>query len=104
MVVAAKEKTMPDYSFDGKRLKDRTGQKAGEIDRNLVRAWNGAKLGEIQGKNIRDAHGKKVLEFDGKNVKDDTGKKITTLEEIKKAVDGEGGIDLVALWYFFVKK
>jgi hypothetical protein len=95
---------MPDYSFDGKRLKNRTGQKAGEIDRNLVRAWNGAKLGEIEGRNIRDAHGKKVLEFDGKNVKDDTGKKITTLEEIRKTVEGEDGIALVAMWYFFVKK
>lgn len=95
---------MPDYIFDGKRLKKSTGQKAGEIDRNLVRAWNGAKLGEIEGKNIRDAHGKKVLEFDGKNIKDETGKKITTIEEIQETVEGEGGISLVALWYFFIKK
>jgi hypothetical protein len=95
---------MPDYTFDGKRLKNRLGQKVGEIDRTLVRAWNGAKLGEIEGKNIRDAHGKKVLEFDGKHVRDDTGKKITTLEDIKKIIEGEGGISLIALWYFFIKK
>jgi hypothetical protein len=95
---------MPDYTFDGKRLKKNSGQKAGEIDRNLVRAWNGAKLGEIEGKNIRDAHGKKVLEFDGKNVKDDMGKKVTTLEEIHKVIEGEGGISLVAMWQFFVRK
>ena len=41
---------MPEYIFDGKRLKKRSGQKEGEIDKNLVRAWNGAKLGEIEGK------------------------------------------------------
>jgi hypothetical protein len=95
---------MPDYNFDGTRLRNRSGQKEGEIDRNLVRAWNGAKLGEIEGNNIRDAHGKKVLEFDGKSIKDDTGKKISTLEEIQKTIEGEGGISLVAMWYFFVKK
>ena len=95
---------MPDYNFDGKRLKNRSGQKAGGIERNLVRAWNGAKLGEIEGKNVRDAHGKKVLEFDGKSIKDDTGKKITTIEEIQKIIEGESGISLVAMWYFFVKK
>lgn len=94
---------MPDYTFDGKRLKKSSGQKAGELDRNLVRAWNGAKLGEIEGKNIRDAHGKKVLEYDGKNIKDDTGKKVITLEEIKKIIEGEASISLVAMWYFFVK-
>ena len=95
---------MAEYSFDGKRLKSKSGQKLGELDRNLVRAWNAAKLGEVQGKNIRDAHGKKVLEFDGKNVKDDTGKRIATLQDIQKLIDGEGGIELVAMWYFFLKK
>lgn len=95
---------MAEFNFDGKRLKNRSGQKLGEIDRNLVRAWNAAKLGEIEGRNVRDAHGKKVLEFDGKNVKDDTGKKITTLEEIRGIIDGESGISLVAMWYFFVRK
>jgi hypothetical protein len=95
---------MADYTFDGKRLKSRSGQKAGEIDRNLVRAWNGARLGEIEGKNIRDAHGKKVLELDGNIIKDDMGKKITTLKDIQKMIDGYGEISLVALWYFFIKK
>jgi hypothetical protein len=93
---------MADYIFDGKKLKKRSGQKEGELDKNLVRAWNGAQLGEIEGKNIRDTHGKKVLEFDGKIIKDDTGKKIATIEDIRKTVEGEAGISLVALWYFFI--
>jgi hypothetical protein len=94
-----KEETMADYSFDGKWLRNRSGQKMGEIDRKTVRAWNSARVGEIDRKNIRDAHGKKVAEFDGKNVKDDMGNKITTIQEIQK-----GEISLVAMWYFFVKK
>ena len=95
---------MADYSFDGKSLRDRSGRKMGEIDRTTVRAWNGARFGEIDRKNIRDAHGKKVAEFDGKNVKDDMGNKIAGIGDIQRAVEGEGGISLVALWYFFVRK
>jgi len=95
---------MADFTFDGKILRNRTGQKTGEIDRNSVRAWNSARLGEIDRTNIRDAHGKKVAEFDGKNVKDDLGKKIATIQDIQKLIEGETGIAMVALWYFFVKK
>jgi hypothetical protein len=95
---------MTDFTFDGRWLKNRTGQKIGEIDRDTVRAWNGARLGEIDPKNIRDAYGKKVAEFDGKNVKDDRGNKIAALQEIQEAIEGQGGISLAALWYFPVKK
>jgi hypothetical protein len=95
---------MADFTFDGRWLRKGASQKVGEIDRNNIRAWNGARFGEIDRKNIRDAHGKKVAEFDGKIVKDDMGKKIATLQDIQKTVEGESGIALVALWYFFVRK
>jgi hypothetical protein len=95
---------MPEYIFDGKRLKKRSGQKEGELDKNVVKAWNGAQLGEIDGQNIKDSQGKKVLEFDGKNVKDEKGKKIATIEEVRKIIDGEAGIAIIAMWYFFVWK
>ncbi len=95
---------MADFTFDGKILRNRSGQKMGEIDRNSIRAWNGARLGEIDRKNIRDPQGKKVLEFDGKNVKDDMGKKVMAVEEIQKIIEGEKDISLVAMWHFFVRK
>lgn len=95
---------MAEFTFDGKRLKDGSGRKLGELDRDLVRAYNAAKLGEIQGKNVRDINGKKVLELDGRTVKDDRGKKVTTLEDIRALIDGEGDIELVAMWHFFVRK
>jgi hypothetical protein len=95
---------MPEYIFDGKKLKKRSGQKEGEIEKDMVKAWNGSMVGKIDGKNIRDGQGKKILEFDGKNLKDDTGKKIATIEEIRKIVEGEAGIGLAAMWYFFVWK
>lgn len=98
------DKAMADYDFDGKTLRNRSGQKMGEIDRASVRAWNGARLGEIDRKNIRDSRGKKVAEFDGKVVKDDLGNKLATIQEIQNTISGEGGINLAAMWYFFVKK
>jgi hypothetical protein len=98
------EEPMANFSFDGKVLKKSNGQKMGEIDRSFVRAWNSAKLGEIDRKNIRDAHGKKVAEFDGKVVKDDLGNKLATIQDIQKAIDGEAGMPLAAMWYFFARK
>ncbi len=94
---------MADYTFDGRWLRKSSGLKLGEIDRNLVRGVNAAKLGEIEGKNFRDGHGKKVAEFDGKVIKDDKGKKIISLDDISKVVDGPGGMELAAAWFFMVK-
>jgi hypothetical protein len=95
---------MADYSFDGRRfVKKSTGQKLAELDKDTIRYYNGAVFGEIQGRSIRDFHGKKVAEFDGKVVKDERGKKIIGIAEIQEIVEGEAGIAMAALWFFFVK-
>ena len=95
---------MADYSFDGKRLvKKSSGQKLAEVDRDNLRSYNGAIFGQVQGKNLRDNHGKKVAEFDGKEVKDDKGKKVISIKDIQAIIEGEPGIAMAAMWYFFVK-
>ncbi|MBN1835125.1 MAG: hypothetical protein JW820_04685 [Spirochaetales bacterium] len=95
---------MAEYTFDGRWLRNSTGQKLGELDRNTIRAWNSARLGEIDRKNIRDPYGKKVAEFDGKTLKDDMGNKLATIQEIQQAVEGEAGIKLAAMWCLLVRK
>lgn len=95
---------MAEYLFDGRKLKKRTGQKEGELHDNIITAWNGTRVGEIDGTKIKDSQSGKVLEYDGKNIKDDTGKKLAAIEEIRKTVEGEAGVSLVAMWYFFVWK
>jgi hypothetical protein len=95
---------MADFTFNGKILKNRTGQKMGEIDRTFIRAWNSSKLGEIDRKSIRNAQSKKVAEFDGKLVKDDLGNQLATIQDIQKLIEGPVGMQLVAMWYFFVRK
>ncbi len=96
---------MADYTFDGKRLKkNSSGAKIGEIDRDAILGYNAARLGEIQGKNIRDNRGKKVAEFDGKTLKDDRGKAMIAIKDVQEIIEGDPGIHLAALWYFFVRK
>ena len=98
------EAKMADYTFDGRRLvKKSSGQKLAEVDRNTIRSYNGAVFGQIESKNLRDSHGKKVAEFDGKDVKDDKGKKVISIKDIQNIIEGEAGISMAALWYFFVK-
>ena len=95
---------MADYTFDGKRLiKKSSGQKLAEIDKDTIRSYNGAIFGQIEKKNLRDSHGKKVAEFNGKEVKDDRGKKVIGIKEIQEIIEGEAGIAMAAMWYFFVR-
>ncbi len=81
---------MAEFTFNGKILKNRSGQKMGEIDRTFIRAWNSSKLGEIDRKNIRNAQSKKVAEFDGKVVKDDLGNQLATHPGYPEAHRGPG--------------
>jgi hypothetical protein len=95
---------MADYTFDGKRLvKKSSGQKLAEVDRNNIRSYNGAIFGQIEGKNLRDSHSKKVGEFTGKEVKDDKGNKLISIKDMQNIIEGEAGISMAAMWFFFVK-
>ncbi len=95
---------MADYTFDGKRLvKKSSGQKLAEVDRNNIRSYNGAIFGQVEGKNLRDSHSKKVGEFNGKEVKDDKGNKLISVKDMQNVIEGEAGINMAAMWFFFVK-
>lgn len=91
-----------DYKFDGSRLICK-GAKIGSIDGANIRDSHGSRVGTIDGRNIRDAHGSKVAEFDGQNIRDSHGVRIGTMHDVNNAIDGHGGISLVALWLLFVR-
>ena len=44
---------MAEYIFDGNKLKKRSGQKEGQLDKTMVKDWKGAQIGKIEGKDIR---------------------------------------------------
>jgi hypothetical protein len=50
-----------------------------------------------------DNHGVKLADFDGRDVRDSHGSKIAGIEDVKKMIDGIGGVSLVAMWLFFVR-
>ena len=93
---------MADYKFDGKELRCR-GSKVGVVDGKYIRDSHGSKIGEIGDKYIRDSHGSKLAEFDGMVVRDGHGKRIATIDDIKKQIEGVGGVSLVALWVLLVR-
>ncbi len=93
---------MANYKFDGKELHG-GGSKLGVVDGKYIKDSHGNKVGEIDGKYIKDSHGSKLAEFDGKVVKDSHGSKIATIDDIKKQIDGVGGVSLVALWVLLVR-
>lgn len=93
---------MADYKYDGKELRCR-GSKIGVVDGNAIRNSSGSKVGEIDGKYIRNAQGSKIGEFDGQVIRDSNGSRLGTMDDVKKKIDGVGGISLAAIWLLFVR-
>jgi sporulation protein YlmC with PRC-barrel domain len=93
---------MSEYKLDGKYLVQR-GSRIGEIDGKYVKDSHGSRVGEIDGKYIKDAHGSRIAELDGQNVKDSHGSRIGTIADVRKEIDGPGGMTVVALWVLFIR-
>ena len=43
------------------------------------------------------------LEGGGRDIRDSSGSRISTIDDVKKAIDGISGASLVAMWLFFVR-
>jgi hypothetical protein len=97
------ELNMSDFKFDGKMLRNRAGSRVAEIDGKYVRDSHGSRIGEFDGKTIRDGHGTRLAEFDGEVIRSSSGSRLATIADVRKAIDGAGGISLVALWLLVVR-
>ena len=94
---------MSDYKFDGRWLKNRSGKRIAQVDKDYIKDDRGSRVGKIDGKKIKDARGSKLAEYDGKYIKDKYGRKIGEMRDVKSNIKGDGGISLVALWVLFVR-
>lgn len=92
-----------DYKFDGRYLRNKSGSRIAEVDGKNIRNEKGSLIGKIDGKHIRDFRGNKIAEYDGQYIRDASGKRIGEMKDVKKDIDGVGGITLVALWLLFVR-
>jgi hypothetical protein len=91
------------YTFDGKCLKSRFGNRIGEVDGTTIKDSHSIKVGEIDGNIIKDANFNKIAEYDNGEIKDANSKKIWTIEGIHQIIDGSDGIASVALWVLLIR-
>ena len=73
--------------YDEEQLRCR-GNEVGTVDGRYIRDSHGYKVGQIDGTYIRDSHGSNFAQFDGKVVRDSHGNRISTIEDIRKQIDG----------------
>ncbi len=93
---------MANYQFDGRVLKER-GRKVGELRGDIIYDQRSRRLGRIDGDIIRDARNFRVARFDGRIIRDSGNRQIARIDDVTRAVDGIGGVSLVAMWFFFVR-
>jgi len=75
----------------------------GEIDGKYIKDGHGNRVGEIDGNYIKDSHGKRLAELDGNTIKDASGNRIGTLDDVRRTIDGPGGMTLAALWVLLIR-
>jgi hypothetical protein len=96
---------MSKYKFDGRYLKYNSVIIA-NINGDKIREGSGCKtIANISGDRIREGSGSKTLiNLRGEDIREGTGvRRIAKMDDVRKAIDGPGGITLAALWYLFVR-
>ena len=96
---------MGKYKFDGKYLKH-NGKTIANVSGDKIREGIGSKVvANIRDDKVREKIGSKVLiNLRGTDVRLGSGSsKIAAMKDIEKAIDGNGGVTLAALWYCFVR-
>ena len=93
---------MSDYKFDGTKLSQR-GSTVAKVDGNKILDSHSSKIGSVDGNKILDKHGSKIGSVDGDKICDSHGSKIGTLSDVRRTIDGPGGVTLAAMWLLLVR-
>jgi hypothetical protein len=94
---------MADYKFTGTELFDQSRSLIGKSDGKVVKNKQGSPVGKIDGNKILDHRHVPIGKLDGDKILDARGSKIGTLTDVRKIIDGPGGVTLAALWLLFVR-
>jgi hypothetical protein len=94
---------MAAYTFDGKCLKSRFGNRIGEIHGKTIKDANSNKVGEIDGNIIKDAQYNIIAEVDKGEIKDANYNKIWTTEGVHQIIDGPDELSSAALWVLLLR-
>lgn len=96
---------MAQYKFDGKYLK-RGGSIIANVSGDKIRKGSGSStVANIRGDKVRQGTGSSTLiNVSGDNIRQGTGgSTIAKMKDVRKIIDGPGGVTLAALWYCFIK-
>ena len=96
---------MAKYKFDGKYLK-RGGTTIANVNGKYIRKGSGGStVANISGNYIRKGSGGlTVANVNGENIRQGSGgSTIAKMRDVRKEIDGPGGITLAALWFFFIR-
>lgn len=93
---------MANYKFDGRVLRDHSGNRVATVEGSRFKDAHGSSAGHIDGRFVRDRSGQRIGEIDGTNIKDARGSRIATIDEVRRVIDGSGGATIAALWLLFV--
>jgi len=96
---------MAKFKFDGKYLKY-GGKTIANVSGNKIRKGSGSQVvANINGDHIREGSGSKVIAtLKGEDIREGSGSsRIAKMNDIRKEIDGLGGVTLAALWYCFIR-
>lgn len=96
---------MAQYKFDGKYLKH-GGSIIANVNGYKIRKGNGSSIvANIQGNKVRQGNSSSTLiNVSGENIRQGSSSStIAKMKDVRKLIDGPGGITVAALWYCFIK-
>lgn len=96
---------MANYKFDGRNLKQGSKTIANVSGNNIRKGSGSSTVCNISGNNIRKGSGSSTLcNVSGDNIRLGSGSsRIAKISDVRKVIDGPGGITLAALWFCFVR-
>ena len=95
---------MAQYKFDGKYMK-RGGTIIANVSGKYIRQGSGGTtVANISDDKVRQGSGGTTLiNVKGDDIRQGTsGTKIASMSDVRKAIDGPGGVTLAALWFCFI--
>jgi hypothetical protein len=83
--------------------KTRNYRTVARVDGHNIQDDKYAVVARIEGNKILDASYRPVALIEGDKILDASYRSIATMSDVRRAIEGPGGVTLAALWYFFVR-
>jgi hypothetical protein len=96
---------MANYKFDGRNLKQGSTTIANVSGNNIRKGSGSSVLCNVSGDKIRQGSGSSVLcNVSGDKIRQGSGSStIAKMSDVRRAIDGPGGVTLAALWFTCVR-